>query len=539
MRRCTTGTPEPPTDDDFEECSQASQARRVATAAIRQRQLSENPTKRKKTSTGKASETKSATTTTKNSCSTLSSTATLTTTKPKSQHNQSLLSLDRSASPPSARQICKPRPSLRTHKIPDLHCDELLMSSDDSSSQTGKSNSATSGTSSRQEAKSKSRRAGQSSGKGSKGRRQRTLSSSDDSEEESRSRATPRTTSPHVGAFSERGSPTEDLEQSSSSDQESRPTTPSQLEETQDSESEEDQQPVPDDATTAQARRWLATVHGDTPPEWMPEKMNYLLAGHEVAPTTGRLHWQTYVEFHKKITFNGIKALGSTWKTCFLKRCDGSQEDNVEYCLKDCGEDFFEWGEKMKQGDRGDLQELVTEVIDGHTSLDEVLRGKAHHYHLYGRTLQAAEDLRHRSNPDRLKARKDLQVTWIHGPTGTGKTRWVFEQLEKDPDFYEYVEDGRWWCGYTGQKTLFIDEIRENTIPYNHLLKYLDIHPKSVCRRSKGPIPLSYTKVYITSDISPSLMFGDKDKYGEIDQLLRRIHNLHYSPDFLKDYVFS
>ena len=110
-------------------------------------------------------------------------------------------------------------------------------------------------------------------------------------------------------------------------------------------------------------------------------------------------------------------------------------------------------------------------------------------------------------------------VHWLYGETGTGKSRWAFENF---PDAYRFPCDGSgWWDGYTGQKVVVFDDLRSNSgLSFSVLLKVLDRYPMRVQQKGASTELLATTFV-ITAPMAPDVMFG---ACGEkVDQLLRRI----------------
>lgn len=81
---------------------------------------------------------------------------------------------------------------------------------------------------------------------------------------------------------------------------------------------------------------------------------DYWVAGHEIAPTTGRRHIQGYIEFPSgrrlETLIRKTQSHGIHWEVC-----RGSQADNIRYCKKE-GK-WEESGEPKEQGKRNDLTE--------------------------------------------------------------------------------------------------------------------------------------------------------------------------------------
>jgi len=69
-------------------------------------------------------------------------------------------------------------------------------------------------------------------------------------------------------------------------------------------------------------------------------RVAYIVAGREVAPTTGQTHLQCFVRCHARQSFACLQAL---LPPCHLERARGSAEQGVRYCRKDG--DYVEFGD--------------------------------------------------------------------------------------------------------------------------------------------------------------------------------------------------
>lgn len=238
----------------------------------------------------------------------------------------------------------------------------------------------------------------------------------------------------------------------------------------------------------------------------------YNIYGEEICPKTQKLHYQGYVEFNRPLTLNTVKkSLGDS--TAHIEKREGTQQEAIDYCKKD--NKFTEWGTPKDQGSRGDLAGTTKDIIEGKTTVEQIIETNPFFYHEYGRTLEKAEDIKLR----RLKRTWTTKGVWIYGPTGTGKSHYVYE---KDPDAYTWVDDKGWQDGYVGQKTIIIDDFRGD-IPYNILLKMIDKYDFKISRRGRSPMPLLAETIYITSSMHPKDVYHNLAAKDKLEQLLRRI----------------
>lgn len=262
------------------------------------------------------------------------------------------------------------------------------------------------------------------------------------------------------------------------------------------------------------SRRWALTVWDDAPLEWDPSWMTYLLYGKEVAPTTGKHHWQTYLETSSRLTLRGLLSrltpLLDVHPYAAAARGDATQ--NAIYCVKD-GE-WVEYGDPFKQGHRSDLDEAVAAVLAGEVRVDDILTEQPMMYHQYGRTLRDAEDL----YLSRLRRDQVPRVVhWYWGDTGAGKSRLAFDQA--GDDCYVYTNDDRWWDNYKGQKKVVFDEFRGG-IKFQDFLRLLDRYHVTVSRRGRAPIPFMADEIWITSSKTPQQCYAGVGE--DVQQLVRR-----------------
>lgn len=197
--------------------------------------------------------------------------------------------------------------------------------------------------------------------------------------------------------------------------------------------------------------------------------IRFIAFGRETYPSTGRPHHQGWIQYANPISTSN-KSLGQIGKTLgtkykiFVMR--GSLRQNEKYCSKEST--LVKFGDEPKQGDRGDLRDVLKRIQDGVTSAEEILLNDPGYYHMYGRTIERAEDVivrkRFRTNP--------AKGYWYYGPTGNGKSHITFENFHPNTHYVKCLED-QWWDGYSGQKTVILNEFRRE-IKFGELLKLAD-----------------------------------------------------------------
>lgn len=124
---------------------------------------------------------------------------------------------------------------------------------------------------------------------------------------------------------------------------------------------------------------------------------------------------------------------------------------------------------------------------------------------------------------------RSLEVTYIWGPTGTGKTRSVMERYSYS-GVYRVTDYTHPFDSYAGEDVLLLDEYFNN-FKVRDLLNFLDGYPLNLPARYSNRVAC-YTKVYIISNLCLSKQYPDIqfDSPATFAALLRRINKvIHYT----------
>lgn len=265
---------------------------------------------------------------------------------------------------------------------------------------------------------------------------------------------------------------------------------------------------------TKQMRHWCITFWKKPEKKNFIEDVRYEIFGEEICPTTGTLHWQSYVEFNKPTSMARVKKIYEDKKIwCKLRK--GTRDQAREYCMKD--KKFTEIGRWIKgQGHRTDLDGFIDELKEGRKLSEVAMENPG----LYCRYRGGLKDIAGFVNEQNSKEFRKLDVEVLWGKAGSGKTRTAVESTD---DYYILNQDDNslYWDGYEGQKTLIIDDFY-GWIKYGQLLKILDGY------QLRLPVKGSYTyakweKVYITSNKPPEEWYG----MGLSEALERRLHKIN------------
>lgn len=241
------------------------------------------------------------------------------------------------------------------------------------------------------------------------------------------------------------------------------------------------------------------------------EWVTYGIVGEEVGES-GTAHLQGYLQFAqravKKTTDQLAEALG-TRPHCEIAR--GTQEQNQAYCKKE-GK-WIEWGKPKEQGRRMDLEKAYGDARDSSKKMLTVADENPSAFLRYHRGIEKVREL---TLKEEAKAWREVEVIFITGPTGCGKTR---EAMAAGSDIYKIQGSQlQWWDGYEGEKTILIDEY-SNDVKVTELLALLDGYKLRLPVKG-GFTYAAWTKVFITSNLA---RLHEQAKDAHRDALQRRI----------------
>lgn len=256
--------------------------------------------------------------------------------------------------------------------------------------------------------------------------------------------------------------------------------------------------------------------------EYIRTQCTYGCFGLEVAPTTGTPHIQGYVRWSNKRSLEAFKKCmhGKIHYGDANGRTDGTSEQNRRYCAglvekkgNVMNPSFWEYGEISKQGERTDWSEAVAAIQRG-DDITEVIEAQP-------QLLPCVRALEKFKTMMLKPKHREVNVITLIGDSGSGKTRYAYDNY---PDLYSKPR-GDWWDGYTGQKTILLDDYY-GYLPYCELLRVLDRYPYQVPIKG-GFVQAQWDTVIITSNKPPGHWYKD---LGLTDALRRRLKNIiHYS----------
>jgi len=224
--------------------------------------------------------------------------------------------------------------------------------------------------------------------------------------------------------------------------------------------------------------------------------VQWFCKGREVAPTTGKEHWQCVFYSTQAKRETGWRKL---LKPHHVKMCKGNLLQNETYCQKE-GQ-WEEWGTKpMGDGHRRDIL-VVKEQIDAGKSVHEVMEEPA----LFEPCLRYKRGLTEYQNYVRLKTAKEVgykkkDIYIIVGPTGQNKTRFVYDEHGYSRVYAMPDNKGQWAGSYDGQPVVLFDDVHSGDImSIAHFLRITDGYPYEYPVKG-GFVAWTPTAIYFTSN---------------------------------------
>lgn len=248
----------------------------------------------------------------------------------------------------------------------------------------------------------------------------------------------------------------------------------------------------------------------------------------------GLYHIHDAVSFEKA---KRVKAVAELFGKCHVEEMRGSKEQAADYINKvgkfaEKGEEVLRvFGDAMKlsdnSGQRVDLEAVRSDIRAGKvtaSTIDQYILDNAKTETqarqieaLYNRMMQI----------EGLKPR-NLEVIYVEGETGSGKTRGAYERYT---DIFKASVSNKTnfpFNGYRGQKVLLLDELRQGVFSPAELFQILDRYPLQVDVKG-GRFPAMWTTVVITTAMPLEDWYTSEDKGQDNNkrQFERRISR-HY-----------
>lgn len=247
----------------------------------------------------------------------------------------------------------------------------------------------------------------------------------------------------------------------------------------------------------------------------------------------GTHHTHIYLACASVVRFSTIK---KRFDGGHFEMAKGTSQDNRDYVFKEgkwandvkaetnLPETHEEYGEMPleRPGKRNDIADLYDMIRSGMTNA-EIIECEPNYLLMLDKIDKTREVLIRDKFQNTY--RDNIEVTYISGPPGCGKTRYVYDKfgctgLCSVTDYYHPFD------GYAYEDVLLFDEFRDS-LPLKSMLQYLDIYPLWLPARFNQKTAC-YTKVFIISNwmLEQQYVSTQRDDKSSWDAFLRRIHNV-------------
>lgn len=216
-------------------------------------------------------------------------------------------------------------------------------------------------------------------------------------------------------------------------------------------------------------------------------------------------HTHIFIVFTSRVRWSKIKR---HFSDVHIEACKGSVSDNILYIKKEgkwlddlkkdqkIDDSFEEFGTPPpdSKGKRSDLSELYR-MIQDNMSNSEII----HSNQDYILQIDKLDKIRNTILIDKYKdtLRLNLEVVYIFGATGTGKTRYVMENSGYS-NVYRVTDYIHPFDSYSCQPVICFDEFR-SSINISNMLMYCDVYPVELQSRYSNKVAC-YSKVFIVSN---------------------------------------
>lgn len=273
----------------------------------------------------------------------------------------------------------------------------------------------------------------------------------------------------------------------------------------------------------SQSRKWLLTINNPIEKGYTHDNIKYLLESSidstvywcmsDETGENGTFHTHLYIVYCSPRRFSTMK---KNFEGAHFDIARGTSQENRDYVFKEGkwlndvkGEtnhrdSHEEYGElpQERQGKRTDLDMLYDMIKNGMSNY-EILEENPRYMLQIDKIDRARKTYVEEQYRDKWR---DVEVTYIWGVTGAGKTRGVKEEYGYR-NVYTVTDYTHPFDGYSGQDVLLFEEFR-SSLKISDMLQYLDGYPIELPCRYSNKIAC-FTKVFICTNIDLRNQYRD------------------------------
>lgn len=264
--------------------------------------------------------------------------------------------------------------------------------------------------------------------------------------------------------------------------------------------------------------------------------VTYVIAGKEVCPETGKIHYQMYMEFDRKVTVRQIKRILRD-PAAHIEPRYGTADEAKLYCKKDGL--WWEKGRSKIQGERNDLKDVYEGLKVG-KSLLEIIEDHPGTFIRYFKGIERTLDIIRRDQQRREERISPTVIVYI-GKSGTGKSHRCYNDPDYQASGYKYPcqQTGKvYFDGYDGESVIWFDEFGGSVLPFGVFLRVCDKWETRVETKGGSVCITGLKKILISTTTYPKDWWAESRKYHEDpNQLWRRLTKVYYIPKISVGYA--
>lgn len=261
--------------------------------------------------------------------------------------------------------------------------------------------------------------------------------------------------------------------------------------------------------------------------------LDYFCMADEIGNKTNTLHTHVFVYLKSRVRLDKVD---KAFPNIHIDKCKGTPSQIISYVRKDGKWEldekgdtsvegtFEEWGTRPSdsKGRRSDMQELYQMVVDGYTNAEILAINQD-----YILQIDKIDKIRTTILMDKFKDKRriDLEVVYVYGKTGAGKTRDILDE-HGDESVFRVSDYQHPFDAYACQPIMVFDEFR-NSISISKCLQLCDVYPIELGARYSNKFAC-YNKLYIVSNWTLEQQFQDAQLHDRETWLafLRRIRKV-------------
>lgn len=255
----------------------------------------------------------------------------------------------------------------------------------------------------------------------------------------------------------------------------------------------------------------------------------YYIMGDEIGGKESTHHTHIYAVYKAPVRFSTIK---NRFPCAHIEKALGTHADNINYVKKEgkwkhhekgttsVADTLEVWGECPPDAQGDDVKKMLLYMyIKEGLSNFEILE-KCSDYIFdtdkIDRVRLTIKQEEYRGNW------RDLDVTYIFGKTGAGKSRYVMEKYGYE-NVFRVTDSLHPWDTYLGQDVVVFEEF-SSTFQIQKMLNYLDGYPLKLEARYSDKVAC-FTKVYVISNMNLEQQYPNvRDENREVwNAFIRRI----------------